>query len=267
MSSLDLPKRRPVTTPSEEALPIALPERGRAFAQDEEWCVARIDGEWREFRFHDYDRLYEVEGLYERVFYDVLKCASPSVVRGLLEEELKDAGTPPGDLRVLDLGAGNGIMGEELADLGVDVAVGVDLLPEAAHAAARDRPGVYCDYHVVDMTDLEQDQRAALADYRFNCLTCVAALGFGDIPPAAFAEAYALVERDGWVAFNIKEEFLDGADASGFSRLIDRTTADGTLEVFAEHRYHHRLATTGDPLPYVAMVGAKREEIDEALLS
>jgi SAM-dependent methyltransferase len=267
MTSSELHDRRLVKPPSHGALPIALPEPGRAFAQDEEWCVARIDGRWRELRFHDYHRLYEIEGLYERVFYDVLKCQSPSVVRGLLETELRDAGTPAEELRVLDLGAGNGIMGEELVDLGVEVAVGVDIIPEAAEAAARDRPGVYCDYHVVDLTGLDGEDREALGEYRFNCLTCVAALGFGDIPPAAFAEAYGLVEPDGWVALTIKEEFLDGADGSGFSRLIDRTTADGALEVLAEHRYRHRLATNGDPLHYVAVVGAKRGEIDESLLA
>ena len=36
----------------------------------------------------------------------------------------------------------------------------------------------------------------------------VAALGYGDIPPQAFAEAFNLISDHGWVAFNIKDRFL-----------------------------------------------------------
>lgn len=48
-----------------------------------------------------------------------------------------------------------------------------------------------------------------LRDWNFNCLTSVAALGFGDIPPRAFFEALRLVATNGWVALNLKETFLD----------------------------------------------------------
>jgi hypothetical protein len=48
----------------------------------------------------------------------------------------------------------------------------------------------------------------------------VAALGFGDIPPLAFFAAVKQIRTDGWLAFNIKESFLDHSDQAGFSRLI-----------------------------------------------
>ncbi len=244
-------------------LPIALPEVSERFEQDCEWCVARVDGEWREFRFHDYDRLYRVEGLYERVFYDILRCASPPVVRRHLERELRGAGVSGERLRALDLGAGNGIMGRELASLGAQAVVGIDIIPEAAEAAERDRPGTYLDYYVVDMTDLDDEIRSALAGHRFNCLTCVAALGFGDIPPKAFSEAFNLVEPGGWIAFNIKEEFLEGnGHPSGFARLIGTAVADGTLDIRVQERYRHRDATNGDPIHYMAMVGLKRRDME-----
>lgn len=247
-------------------IPIALPEPGRSYPQDQEWCLARIDGEWREMRFHDYSEIYEVEGLYERLFYDVLRCDSPATICGMLGAELEEAGVPPSDLRVLDLGAGNGIVGAELADLGVDKVVGVDILPEAAQAAQRDRPDVYDAYHVVDLTDLDASEQEELEDHGFNCLTCVAALGFGDIPPEAFLAAYNVVEDGGWVAFNLKEDFMNGADRSGFSRLISRGTDEGALEIRAEKRYRHRLSTSGEPLHYIAMVASKCEDMSEALL-
>jgi hypothetical protein len=99
--------------------------------------------------------------------------------------------------------------------MGAEFLVGVDIIDEAAKATERDRPGFYDNYHVVDMTALNEGQRRELAGYRFNTLTCVAALGFGDIPTRAFVAAYNLIQPGGWIAFNIKEDFLTNGDRSG----------------------------------------------------
>ncbi|HEX2300471.1 MAG TPA: methyltransferase domain-containing protein, partial [Pseudonocardiaceae bacterium] len=131
---------------------IAMPELSRRYEQDTEWCVVYLDGQWQEIRFHDYGQIYAIEGLYERLFYDILECRSPDVLSAAFGKQLQRSAIAPGDLRVLDLGAGNGIMGEKLAELGVGSVVGVDILPEAQRAAQRDRPGVYAEYHVLDMS-------------------------------------------------------------------------------------------------------------------
>jgi 2-polyprenyl-3-methyl-5-hydroxy-6-metoxy-1,4-benzoquinol methylase len=254
------------STSANGRLLVALPEPTLSMTQDAEWCVARVDGEWRQIRFHDYDELYSVPGLYEKVIYDILCCDSPHVVRSLLEAELSDAGMPAEELRVLDLGAGNGIVGEELADMGANFIVGVDIIEEAAEATERDRPGLYENYWVVDMTDLDGGQRRELADCCFNTLTCVAALGFGDIPPRAFAAAYNLIRPGGWIAFNIKQDFLTNGDRSGFSGFIRAMLQNGTLELRQRRRYQHRLATDRHPLHYVAIVGIKRRDVPERML-
>src|SRR3954466_2364583 len=111
--------------------------------QDVEWCRVTVGGETREIRFHDYHEIYAVPGLYEFLFYERLRCCSPRVVRELLEQELQSEDVDPATLRVLDLGAGNGMVGGQLADLGARSITGIDLIPEAAAAARRDRPGVY----------------------------------------------------------------------------------------------------------------------------
>jgi SAM-dependent methyltransferase len=131
---------------------IALPDPSESYGQDAEWCLVEAEDGWSEVRFHDYDRIYRIPGLYERLFYDILRCCSPRVVCGMLRAELDRAGVDPSTLRVLDLGAGNGIVGAELRSAGVSRIVGVDIIPEAREAALRDRPDVYEDYHVVDMT-------------------------------------------------------------------------------------------------------------------
>ena len=243
---------------------IHLPDAGCG-SQDEEWCELRVNGDVRRIRFHDYHEIYAIPGLYEQLFYDLLECDSPRTVCDLLGRHLDARGRSAADLRVLDVGAGNGMVGEQLAAMGAATIVGVDIIPEAAEAARRDRPGTYDDYHVVDLTDIPPDVHAELRGHRFNCLATVAALGFGDIPPEAFAAAFDLVEVGGLVAFNIKDEFLGDGDGSGFSRLIDRAVEDGTLELCAERHYRHRLSVAGEPLHYVALVGEKRGELGPAL--
>ncbi len=248
-------------------LRIALPPADLLLTQDEEWCVVRLNGKWREIRLHDYDELFSVPGLYERLICDILKCDSPTRIRKLFEAELAASDTQAGTLRALDLGAGNGMVGEELADMGVEFIVGADIIEAAAEATERDRPGVYADYHVVDMTRLNQSDRRELAGYGFNCLTCVAALGFGDIPTQAFANAYNLIEPGGWIAFNIKSTFLDQSDGNGFARLVQTVMADKTLEVRKTQRYQHRVGTNRQPIQYTAIVGNKRRNVREDMLS
>jgi len=245
-------------------LEIRLPEATGDLTQDEEWYELSLDGETRRVRFHDYAQTYSIPGVYERLFYDTLKCDSPRTVCGLLGEHLEDEGRDLSELRVLDVGAGNGMVGEQLAELGAEEIVGVDIIEEAAQAAERDRPGLYDDYLVLDLTDLSEPQREQLRSRKLNCLTSVAALGFADIPPTAFAEAYNLIEDGGPVGFSIKEEMLSGGDSSGFSRLIEGAIDDGALELKAERRYRHRLSLSGEPLYYVAMVAEKAHDLPAA---
>lgn len=189
-------------------------------SQDEEWCVVIVDGVARRLRFHDYGDIYDIPGLYEHLFYERLKCQSPSVVGDLLAEAVAAAGQDPAELGVLDLGAGNGIVGEALRQRGFEDVVGVDISPEAGEAVERDRPGIYAGYHVCDLLAPPGDVRCALEEARFGAMTSVAALGFGDVPPEVFRAAFDLVEDGGWVAFTIKQDFLGEGDETGFDELI-----------------------------------------------
>ncbi len=230
-------------------------------SQDTEWCHLHVDGVQEVLRFHDYGRIFSVPGLYEELFYSKLQCTSPRTIAGLLKDALAEAGGTPGSLRGLDLGAGNGMVGEALLQLGVSSLVGADIITEAETAARRDRPGVYADYVVADFPRLDEATRQRLQAPRFNLLASVAALGFGDIPSRAFATAWSLLETPAWVAFNIKEDFLSPQYQHGFSLLVKRLVDSGLLEVHRRHAYVHRLALDGTPLRYLALVGIKRGEI------
>ncbi len=247
-----------MTTPTASAAEfrIHLPEDGvEGLEQDEEFFEIEQDGRRRKIRFHDYDEIFSVPGLYERLFAARLQCKSPQVVVGLLEEALQEEQQDPGELRAIDLGAGNGLVGEELAQIGATEIIGVDLLEEARDAANRDRPGVYDAYHAIDIADPPPEPERDLTERNLNCMTCVAALGFGDMPPAAFRAAFDLVEPEGWIAFNIRDQFID--EQTEFSRMIGGMLEDGDLVERRRSRYLHRLSVGGDPIDYVAFVARK----------
>jgi SAM-dependent methyltransferase len=256
-----MPQSATVSVERVTSAEIALPPANVSLCQDREWCVVKVDGKWKKIRFHDYDEVYAIPGLYETLFQEVLRCNSPRKITEMLNRCLEEARINPGDLRVLDLGAGNGMAGEELARIGVRRIVGVDIIQAAADAARRDRRDLYDDYFVVDMTDIPRSVLLRFDTRRLNCLVSVAALGFGDIPPAAFANAYNLIARGGWVAFNIKSAFLESDGGGGFASLIRRMISEDLISIRADTQYQHRRATDGESLLYTAVVGVKNGNV------
>jgi predicted TPR repeat methyltransferase len=242
---------------------IIIPDLDSQVDQNEEWIYVEKDGRRLKLRLHDYGQLYKIPGLYEKIFYEELNCDSPSVVCGLLGDALRETGNPDGDLRVFDFGAGNGMVGEKIKQLGCELLVGVDILPEAKEATERDRPGLYDRYYVLNLADLEDDIRKRLKSYNFNTLVTVAALGFNDIPTQAFLNAFNLLQDEAWVAFNIRDRFLSESDDTGYRQALE-SMINNNFEVLKETRYCHRLSLNGEELCYHAIVGRKTGNIDIA---
>jgi len=236
------------------------------FNQDKAYFYLQGSGGNRKIRFHDYDEIYQIEGLYEQIFYDRLKCTSPSKVASILESAVKQYQDNFTELRVLDLGAGNGIMGEELKKRGVSRLIGVDIIPEAYDATIRDRPGIYDAYYVEDFTKLDDDKKEEIISWQCDCMVTVAALGFDDIPTNAFIEAFNIIKSEAWVAFNIKETFFDRTDDSGFSKMIRELIFSKYLDIYYIERYRHRLSIDGVPLYYFAITGWKNSDVPDEFL-
>lgn len=234
--------------------------------QDETYFYLLGEDSRRKIRFHDYAEIYKVPGLYEQLFYDRLKCQSPSKVAEIIRSSVAQSQQYFSELRVLDLGAGNGMLGEALNKYGVSRLVGVDIIEEACAATERDRPGLYDAYYVEDFCNLSEEKREEIAAWSFDCLTTVAALGFGDIPPEAFIVAFNIIQPQGWVAFNIKETFLNKSDTSGFSRLMRDLIFSEFLDLYYLERYRHRLSIEGEPLYYFAIAGRKKFDITPEFL-
>ncbi len=244
-------------------LPVTEPHQ---LNQDESFFSLVENGNETTFRFHEYAEIYKRPGLYEQLFYHRLKCNSPKVVADILAKTLRNSRVEMTELRVLDLGAGNGMLGEQLHSIGVARVVGVDISEEACLACERDRPGIYDAYFVHDFGNLDDGLKQELTLWQIDCLTCVAALGFGDIPVKAFANAFNLVAPSGWIALNIKDSFLLESDSSGFSRLIKSMLVTDVLEVHHLERYRHRISIDGRPLFYYALVGKKEFDIPDKIL-
>jgi len=238
------------------------------FEQDEEFFfLVEPDGQERKILFHEYAEIYKIKGLYEQLFYERLKCNSPGKVSEALTYSLSQVQEHFSELRVLDLGAGNGMMGEQLRKYGVARLVGADIIPEAYEATKRDRPTIYDAYYVEDFCCLTEGKRKDLEEWSFNCLTTVAALGFGDIPAKAFIEAFNILQSKGWVAFNIKETFLDKSDTAGFSATIRELIFSDYLDIYYLERYQHRLSMEGQPLYYFTIAGRKNTDVPKDFLT
>ena len=93
---------------------VRLPQGAQDLSQDAEWCEAVIAGQPQRFRLHDYNEIYRVPGLYEELFYHKLECCSPTRTANLLVDLLADSGEDLSDCVVMDLGAGNGMVADEL---------------------------------------------------------------------------------------------------------------------------------------------------------
>lgn len=246
------------------SLGLALPVVDSDVDQDEEWALVQAGSSdvWERVDLHDYARVFDVQGLYEKWVCRALRCDSPRVVVSLLARAMHEAGQDPKALTALDLGAGNGCVAEVLARVGVQRIIGVDICPRAASAAQRDRPGLYAHYVVGDLAHPSPQAGRLLDLETIDALVCVAALGYGHIPPETLRAALDLVESAGWVAFNIKADFLDDHHASdkghGFAGWIRAMLAEGTVELVARERYVHRLAPDGSAIHYEALVARKR---------
>jgi predicted TPR repeat methyltransferase len=199
---------------------IAFPPQPEGAAAGE---VVEVDG--RRLRLHDYAALYAVPGLYEAVVQDALGCRAPEVVAGLLATAA--AGAP---LRVVDLGAGNGVSGDALRAHGLDPVVAIDLLPAARAAALRDRPGLYREYLTADTTALAPGQEAAIRAQRPQALALVGALGGDHVPPPAVEAVLALLEPPALLAYafdvGLGDPLRIGRELAR-ERYVHRRTAPG----------------------------------------
>lgn len=72
-----------------EKFKIRYPGKEIPLDQDEEWVSIVTQNSTQKIRLHDYEKIYEIPGLYEKVIYDELRCDSHRVICELLHNEIK----------------------------------------------------------------------------------------------------------------------------------------------------------------------------------
>ena len=229
---------------------------------DETWIEFGPPDARRRIGFHDYDAMYTVPGLYERVFYEELGMDTVTEVVGLYGRTLRAQGLDPAVERVLDLGAGNGISGAALRDTGVGYLVGLDREPAAERAAERDRPGVYDDYLVADLLTWSDSEQQPARAHRLTSIVAVAALGIGHIPPEVLQRAMALAQPGALVSFAVLVELMPGSTdergiASGYPDFLSGWYPEHCEEL-ERREYVHRRRRDGSAEDAVAFAARLR---------
>jgi SAM-dependent methyltransferase len=229
------------------AFSVRFPPQHTAGPDEEAFDVTFDDGRAERLTMHDYARVYAVPGLYEEVVQRQLQCATPARVAALMAGAARRLGWALPSVRVLDLGAGNGVSGSELAAAGVTPVVAIDVEPAARAATLRDRPGLYELVLTGDVTGLPAADMQAIRALRPNGLTLVGALGNDHVSAAGVAAAARLLEPDALVAY----AYPDYEDDEGLRAAL---AAVGGVTELGRERYRHRRTAAGGERVWQAAV-------------
>lgn len=226
--------------------------------QSDEFFWAEVDGARRRFNIHDYATLYRVPWLYDIALYHNLVCRTPTEMSAAIEKVWQAERLDRTGLRALELGAGSGAFGHELRHtLGIPYLEAVDICPEAAEAANRDRPRLYDAYHVDDLTDLRPETEKALRKAEFNVVAMASATGWGNhIPLAGFEKSFELLVSGGWYIFHVKPNDPD-PECIELCAWVEDKVASGKLVQKHRGSHFHRKSSNGGDIYYDVVVGVK----------
>ena len=233
------------------------PTPGRRQGQ-EEVLLHTGDGTER-IVLHDYARVYSVPGLYEEVVQRRLRCASPETVAEALVESAISEAVPASALRAFDLGAGNGVVGEELRNRDVTVVAGADGIVEARDAAHRDRPGLYRHYLVGERLDVAEVTSLVRSE-DLTALVAAGAVGEGHVPVESLEELWAAFPAGSFLALTLKDGGPESGDhdVADVDAMLERAaTAPVPSRTVLRRRFRHRVSMAGDELHYLVLVATK----------
>jgi MFS family permease len=167
----------------------------------------------------DVDRLYDARDLdelqseYDRIAYaydaelvDGMGWRAPDIVAGVVRRHL------PPDARILDAGAGTGLLGVALARAGFNRLDGLDLSPGMLAEAAR--KGVYGELHEARLGDALEWRNA---DY--DGVVAAGVFTVGHAPAASLEELVRITRRGGHIIFTLREDQVPPGFADKIAEL------------------------------------------------
>lgn len=156
---------------------------------------------------------------YDKTMLEGLGYLSPRLVSRLLADHVSDKAMP-----VLDVGAGTGLAGQELAALGFTRIDAVDYSADMLAVAAR--RAVYTNLIEGDLT-----KPLDIADATYSAAVCTGTFTHGHVGPSCLAELFRIIAPGGLFAFSINtgvwvdggfETELERLENSGLARLLTR---------------------------------------------
>src|SRR4051812_45470292 len=150
------------------------------------------------------------------------------------------------------MGAGNGVVGEELHARGARVVAGPDGVEAARDAARRDRPELYDVYAIAGVDEVTVEQ--LVAEHGLNTLTSAGALGIGHVEVSDVARWWAAFPPGSWFAATVP---LDVADPAGENLPGALAEADPTTQVVRHETFVHRRRMSGETITYSVVVAHK----------
>ena len=135
------------------------------------------------------------------------------------------AGHVPRDARILDAGAGTGLVGEILASMGYRSMVAMDLSQGMLEEARK--KGVYQDFHQMVMGDTLDYETGS-----FDAVITVGVLTVGHAPASSLDELVRVTRPNGHIVFSLRpdvyehngfRERQDALESQGKWQLVERT--------------------------------------------
>jgi len=217
-------------------------------------------GEREQFPIHRYAPMYQIPFLYEEIVYRHLGCRTPGGMIRIIDQAFRSREvTDMAGMRTLEPGAGSGTFGEYLKKyLGIRYLAGLDIEPLAKAAAERDRPDLYSNYVIEDLTRLSRNFLDTAGTWDF--VVMASAVGWNHIPVEGVQQAFDLLRIGGWFAIHVSRTDSDiGCRAT--CAWIDGLAATGQFDLVREERIFHRKAIDGHDIFYTVIVGVKTERM------
>ena len=132
----------------------------------------------------------------------------------LMADELSHLTTKDG--KVLDAGAGTGLVGQYLGSLGYNNLVAIDISNEMLNQARE--KGVYKEFHQMDL-----GETLDFPDNSFDAVVCAGVLTFSHAPAMSLREMVRVTKPEGFILYSLR---TDAFDSMGFDDIHKELKSD-----------------------------------------